>query len=197
MKGEERREQILQAAVKVFATHGYEKTSIAKICKPIKIGRGTLYEYFGNKQALFRAIIEKHSRLIEELVEPLSMGQPATSSPAEFLLERTKAVFEELMRNRDLWSVIIREAQARNPDTSELVRSMWKSFHEIVFREIEVGVANGHYNVKDPEFAASFLIGAGLGILEDYIFDQEHPPPVDELAWRTTELTLRVFGYSS
>ncbi len=68
MKSEERRNQILNCAKKVFARHGYHKTNITMICEKAGIGRGTLYLYFKNKEAVFSAILEKiFDRMIHEL----------------------------------------------------------------------------------------------------------------------------------
>ena len=46
MKGTQRKKQILTAALKAFAEHGYERTSIAVICEKAGIARPTLYQYF-------------------------------------------------------------------------------------------------------------------------------------------------------
>lgn len=43
---EERRKEILNAAIKVFSEKGYEKTSITDIAKSIDIAQGLCYRYF-------------------------------------------------------------------------------------------------------------------------------------------------------
>src|SRR5438445_10456259 len=58
LQGPERRRQILEGAKRVFAARGYHDTNISHICDDLGIARGTLYQYFDNKRALFSAIIE-------------------------------------------------------------------------------------------------------------------------------------------
>ena len=58
MKPGYRKKQITGVAKKVFATHGYYKTSIEMICKKAETSRGTIYRYFKNKEDIFTAILE-------------------------------------------------------------------------------------------------------------------------------------------
>ena len=51
-----KKEQILYAALDVFAKQGLEKGKIADIAKQAGIGKGTVYEYFKSKDEIFKAI---------------------------------------------------------------------------------------------------------------------------------------------
>ncbi len=55
-KSEERKEQILRAAEKLFARKGYPETTIVDIVKEAKISEATLYEYFSSKEELLFSI---------------------------------------------------------------------------------------------------------------------------------------------
>ena len=55
-KNEERKEQILRAAEKLFARKGYPETTIVDIVKEAKISEATLYEYFSSKEELLFSI---------------------------------------------------------------------------------------------------------------------------------------------
>ena len=57
---EERRKEILNAAIKVFSEKGYEKTSITDIAKSIDIAQGLGYRYFSSKEELFDAALEEY-----------------------------------------------------------------------------------------------------------------------------------------
>lgn len=56
---EARRNQILDAAAKVFAEHGFHPTTIKDIAKEAGIADGTIYNYFKNKSALLIGIFER------------------------------------------------------------------------------------------------------------------------------------------
>jgi|SRR5829696_990162 len=58
---EQRREQILEAAQRVFARHGYEGATVARLEEEIGLSRGAIFNYFENKEALFIALVQQSS----------------------------------------------------------------------------------------------------------------------------------------
>lgn len=53
----ERREQILNSALKLFAEHGFEATSISRIAKDARVAKGLIYNYFESKEELMEQIV--------------------------------------------------------------------------------------------------------------------------------------------
>lgn len=71
---EERKKEILNAAIRVFSEKGYEKTSITDIAKSINIAQGLCYRYFASKEELFDAALEEYSNiLIENMIDRKSV----------------------------------------------------------------------------------------------------------------------------
>lgn len=65
-----RRRHILDAATGVFAAKGFEAATVAEICRAASVGSGTLFHYFPDKGAIFRAIFEEDLvRVRAELAE--------------------------------------------------------------------------------------------------------------------------------
>lgn len=58
---EERRRQILDAALQVFSRKGYEKTTMDEIAEKAELSKGVLYYYFHNKEDLFYELIIRES----------------------------------------------------------------------------------------------------------------------------------------
>lgn len=54
----QRKQEIMQAALQVYAEKGYSATEIGDIAKRAGLARGLVYHYFENKQALFRELYE-------------------------------------------------------------------------------------------------------------------------------------------
>src|SRR5918999_1164013 len=59
----DRREEILQASLHLFAEKGFHGTSMRDIARSADITEGLIYHYFASKRDLFRAIIDEHSFL--------------------------------------------------------------------------------------------------------------------------------------
>ncbi|WP_181389484.1 TetR/AcrR family transcriptional regulator [Pseudoprimorskyibacter insulae] len=68
---------ILDAALKVFVKSGFQAATIAEIAKEAGLGKGTLYLYFKNKDALVDALLERHLKAarksVTEYLEPESL----------------------------------------------------------------------------------------------------------------------------
>src|SRR5262245_27021001 len=55
-----RRQQIMDAAIVCFRTHGFQQTNMAAICAAAGLSAGAVYRYFPSKDALIGAIMEQH-----------------------------------------------------------------------------------------------------------------------------------------
>ena len=58
MADKDRKIQILKAAVKRFAKHGLNKTTLDEIARDLRIGKATIYNYFESKEELFYETIK-------------------------------------------------------------------------------------------------------------------------------------------
>ena len=63
---DEARQQILAAAERVIQRYGVPKTTMDDIAKETGVSRPTVYRYFGDRDALLRALIERRSRMLFE-----------------------------------------------------------------------------------------------------------------------------------
>ena len=60
------RRRILQAAIKLFATHGFHAVSVDQIVGKARVNKRMVYHYFGSKDALFSAVL---AGLLEDVLE--------------------------------------------------------------------------------------------------------------------------------
>src|SRR5215472_6086736 len=64
-----RREQILQAAAKLFAEHGYADADTHLLAEKLGVGKGTIYRYFPSKEEVFLAAADRGMRMVCERVD--------------------------------------------------------------------------------------------------------------------------------
>ena len=82
-KRNRRREAIVDAARQVFFESGYTATSMSSIAARLGGCKGTLYNYFGNKEELFEALVRDFcTRWADRMIAPIVEGSPAESLPA-------------------------------------------------------------------------------------------------------------------
>lgn len=65
---EERRQEIIDTAMKVFYEKGYEKTSISDIAREMNVAQGLCYCYFSSKEELFDTALDQYAgRQVEQI----------------------------------------------------------------------------------------------------------------------------------
>ncbi len=169
---ETRREEILQAASRLFGEQGYERTTTKQIAQAAGIAEGTIYKYFASKQELLFAFLES------SVIEPLNaIISGMTGAPDE-------EVFATVILNRlDLWHerhefVKVNIAEAFfNPQLAALI-------HEKLFRGgtrameqfVRGGIADGRFRDIDPGLVLRAVVGAlfAFSILRDITGPDPH-----------------------
>lgn len=71
-----KRERIEDVLVREFATNGYRKASLNSIAQNTGIAKGSLYQYFENKEMIFLFVFDRFTELVKRMV-----GQPACAGP--------------------------------------------------------------------------------------------------------------------
>ena len=69
----EKRERIINAALKEFAQNGYEKASTNEIVRQAEISKGSLFNYFKNKRELYFFLIEYVAEIIEKMYDEIDL----------------------------------------------------------------------------------------------------------------------------
>ena len=70
-------EQILEAAAKLFAEHGYADGDTQLLAEKLGVGKGTIYRYFPSKRELFLAAADRVMRMLRERLSPVQVDSAA------------------------------------------------------------------------------------------------------------------------
>ena len=198
MKPEYRRRQIMEVAKKVFAAQGYHKANIEMICKKAGIGRGTIYRYFKNKEAIFAVILEEN---LEEMNRQLINGYDYSGvffdtreEIVQAYVDSVERILSFLLRDRDFARIALeastgvgkrftRIRQDYERKNISLIRTMmdqWKC-NDLVRQDL------------DTELAAIRVTGAMEKLAWIFLFDQKMKFSQEEirvLAKKNAELDL-------
>ncbi len=98
-----RKQQIMDAALELFATKGYTNCSIAQLASHTGISKGLMYNYFESKEALLVTIIEEGISEILEYFDPDNNGVLSTEELAGFI----RKVFSSIRENQQFWILYI------------------------------------------------------------------------------------------
>jgi AcrR family transcriptional regulator len=153
-----RREAILDVARDVFLEEGYANASMSTIAARVGGSKGTLYNYFKNKEQLFAAYVVRHCAWQRDAMFELSADiddiRAALTRVGRTYLSIVLSDFS--MAN---FRVIVAEAQR----TPEIGRAFYetgpKSGSELLGAILQKAVDNGQLKADDPVHAAHQFIG--------------------------------------
>jgi AcrR family transcriptional regulator len=157
---DDRRQQILKAALDVFMRYGYRRTTMDDIAREVGKSRPALYLSFPNKEALLIGVVAMGH---DELFRAIEAGLPGQGS----LSAKLRHVFE-------LWSVRTFEQIARSPAASELMNGDYafakdvfergaKRLEAILSGVIRAAVATPGALQPSAEVRARIMIAAAHG----------------------------------
>jgi len=174
---EERRRQILEAAVRVFARSGYHGSRVGDIAEEAGVAHGLLYHYFSSKEQVLQTVFrENWGELLERFRAVETSDEPAGQK-----LEGIAKILLRTWRNDpDLVTVMVREV-ARSQQLQEQVEEVREAF-AIVQRVIEQGQADGTFRADVDARLASWVVYGGLEeVLTGWVLGQL-PDGDDEVA---------------
>ncbi|MFD0679627.1 MULTISPECIES: TetR/AcrR family transcriptional regulator [unclassified Paenibacillus] len=145
-----RREEILEAAVGVFAEYGYYSTTTAQIAEKVGISQPYVFKLFKNKQELFIASLER------AFERTLNCFMQLKASPDE-LLHKMIIVYEELMLTHHHEIVLQVQAQGiREEPIKQTVREGLSKVRTLVLERFRES------GIEDPEVAVSSFMANGM-----------------------------------
>src|SRR3954471_19281357 len=165
---EDKRRQILAAAVRVFAAQGFEATRVGDVAKEAGVAYGLVYHYYWSKEAVLEAVFrEAWGRLLAAVALAEETGQDA----AEQLELVVKIVLRAWRDDPALVRLLVREV-TRNPHIQDELDEIGQAFASLE-RMVRRGQADGTFRAElDPKLAAWMLYGALEEVLTGWVLGQ-------------------------
>jgi len=165
---EQRRQQIMDVALQLFAENGYSITSISLIATKAKISKGLMYNYFKSKDDLLEAIFNQGFREMFDLFDPNQDGV-LTKEEFTYFIEET---FNIMNQKRNFYKLYF--ALMMQP-------SVWKKFKFSLIDIVEpfLKLMEEYYRKKGAENprAEAVMVGAMLdGIGFNFVYNPDLYP---------------------
>jgi AcrR family transcriptional regulator len=165
------RAAILDAAGEIFAELGYGAATVRDIVRRTDLATGTFYNYFPDKESVFRALVEESAKQVRELVRA---ARRRASDAETFVREGYRAYFSYVASDRTLFEVMRRNAgtvralfdvPALGAGTDELEA------------DLRAAIAAGLVPAHDARYMAAAMVGAGFEIAVRML--ESDPPDVE------------------
>ena len=161
---EDRREQIIDAAMRVFAQKGFARATNRDVAREAGITTGLIYYYFENKEALLKAALEAYSPVqILVQITPELLEQP----PESFLpLVITRVL--DIVESEQFVSLIrvMLPEMLHGSDMSPVALSFLARVIAFLSSYLQTQVARGNVRADiDPELVCQLLAGSAIGFV--------------------------------
>lgn len=151
-------ERLLAEATRLFAEHGYDRTSVQEIVEAAGVTKGALYHYFGSKDDLLHEIYARVLRLQTERLDAIA-GRD--SEVTVRLSEAAADVVVTSIQNLDDTKIFFRSMHQLSPEKQKVVRAERRRYHEKFRSLIEEGQAGGRIRADlRPDLVVDFFFGS-------------------------------------
>jgi AcrR family transcriptional regulator len=165
----EKRRQILDAAVRVFARQGFHATRVSDIADEAGVAYGLVYHYFNSKEEVLNELfVERWSLLIAAIEEADRAGGPhrdRLAAVAGFIIDSYR-------HDPELMKVIIVEVTRAANSFGQTHLTEIRRAYESIAKIVADGQEAGEFRVDVPPiFASMAFYGAIEQLLSGWIFD--------------------------
>lgn len=147
---DERKQSILDSALRLFSLYGYDSISIDDITKASKCSHGLFYHYFSSKADLFHTLMELIHSKWEKEIEKLNLNQP----PLSIIKDITNFYIEKLKQEDEdayvLYLFLTFHLQKNLPEPLHKKDKDKKGPFKKIVEIVKQGQEDGVFEVGDP-----------------------------------------------
>src|ERR1043165_5961926 len=167
-RSEETRARIVESAIKLFSSRGYNTASVDEICEAAGISKGAFYHHFESKQALFLALLDGWLQAIDNAIE----ASKDKTAPETFM-QMTEAfpyIFETAGNGLPMFLEFWLQA-SRDKTIWEASIAPYRRYHKYFTSLIKKGVDEGSFVEVDPELTSRMIVATAMGLFLKGLLD--------------------------
>ena len=165
---EERRNEIIETAGKLFEEKGYEQTQVQDIVNEIGVAKGLFYYYFKSKDEVMEELADRYADAIIDAVNKLIYKDIST-------FDKINRIFQIFIDSAEKKSgIFMGILNVKNGITHERIFfNVGKKMVPLVTELILSGNDNGECNCSDPKFITEFLVSGLFNIMNQISPDEK------------------------
>ncbi len=161
---DETRARILTAAQESFGALGYDRASVAEICRRAAVTKGAFYHHFESKQAVFLQLLEAW---LDDVDQRLAAFEESRALVPEQLVAMTTIldhVLDTATEQLPIYLEYLTQA-LRDAELRQLTVRPYDRFHRRIADIIRRGIEQGSLRPVPPEATASSVLALVMGLL--------------------------------
>ncbi len=160
--------RIREAALHLFARHGYNAVSMRQIAAQVGVQAGALYNYTPDKQTLLFDLMQHHMTTLLDEYAQIAATQPATQNatqPAPARLQRFVRFHIGFHITRpDEMFIAYMELRALTPENFARIEPQRRRYEDQLQSILDAGVASGAFSMPDTKIATLAVIAMLNGV---------------------------------
>ena len=187
---EERRNEIIETAGKLFEEKGYEQTQVQDIVNEIGVAKGLFYYYFKSKDEVMEELADRYADAIIDAVNKLIYKDIST-------FDKINRIFQIFIDSAEKKSgIFMGILNVKNGITHERIFfNVGKKMVPLVTELILSGNDNGECNCSDPKFITEFLV-SGLFNIMNQISPEEKIDYLKEKLPTIKTMILKLYNFA-
>lgn len=151
----EKRQRIINAALKEFARNGYEKASTNEIVKEAEISKGSLFNYFSSKKELYLFLFDCVTKIINKIYDEVDLNETDFfERMRQFGVVKFK-IYKKFPQVFDFLNAVAKEDAA---EVKQEIKNISKNF-------ISNGLEQGYKNIDFTKFRDDIDINKAINII--------------------------------
>lgn len=152
--------RIQDAALQLFARHGFAAVSMRQIAAEVGVQAGALYNYTSDKQSLLFGLMQRH---MNELLSERA-AQPGLATPRDQLEAFTRFHIRFHLQRSDEVFIAYMELRNLTPDNFDSIEHLRRAYEDELEQILRDGVATGDFAVPDTKIATFAVIAMLNGV---------------------------------
>ena len=196
---EQRRQEILEAALQLFRDRGFDETTVQDIASDAGVATGTVYLYFPSKEHVLvalhdefhRGMGERFAAVWESFAERADSGEEIDRRAAIDSLIDTLVAYA--LDNKEAINVMARFVPRLHGESWDEAHLTEHAFDHLMAEAIREAMDEGHVHTSDPEMT-TMIVNTGINHSIGHAIAFGDPPDLDRLVAQAKEVYYKVLA---
>ena len=170
----DRKQSILEAALKSFSLFGYKATTMDQVAKLANVGKGTIYTFYSNKEELFSEIVAGILKEMQEVAD-------RSINPEQSFFENAHRALISLLDFRNEHQLTVKLIQEEKELGTKIVNQELNRLEQMIItfikERMEKAIEKGEIRECDPEVTAFLMLKLYVALVVDW---EEHHTPLSK-----------------
>ncbi|MFD3157994.1 TetR/AcrR family transcriptional regulator [Haloimpatiens sp. FM7330] len=175
---ENRENEILEAAIKIFSEKGYNAARTSQIAKEAGVAEGTIFRYFKSKEELLNKVMIRltkilGNKLITHRINKI-IKDNSEKGEREILKEILKDRIELIENHQDIFQIVLTEIQYNSELRDAFVNNIVMKGKDVISKFLEQGILNESFRKVD----VAIVIRSFIGMVGMYVIQNRFLPEI-------------------